>query len=164
SVGRIFDAVAGRGRTQGELWRYTSPYRGLEAMEEKDSDYFFGRKREMVEVLNALAAPDHLPVLIGNSGVGKSSLAKAGALGALKRQAWPEQAAGTNEWPAVFKDSRQWCFLSLKPGTDPLRALVDSFLDVWQFKAEYERVREQKGWIELLLGEKATLSDLIEAT
>ena len=25
-----------------ELWRYTSPYRGLEAMEEKDSDYFFG--------------------------------------------------------------------------------------------------------------------------
>ena len=163
-IGRIFDAVAGRGTSPGELWRYTSPYRGLEAMEEKDSDYFFGRKRETVEVLNALAAPDRLPVLIGNSGVGKSSLAKAGALAALKRQAWPEQAAGANEWPGIFKDSRQWCFLSLKPGTDPLKALIDSFLDVWQFEAEYERVREQKGWVELLLSSEATLSDLIEAT
>ena len=163
-VARIFDAAAGRSSNPGELWRYTSPYRGLEAMEEKDSDYFFGRTRETVEVLNALAAPDRLPLLIGNSGVGKSSLAKAGVLASLKRQAWPEQAAGANEWPGVFKDSRQWCFLSLKPGTDPLKALVDSFLDVWQFEREYERVNEQRGWIELLLGGKATLSDMIEAT
>jgi hypothetical protein len=163
-VGRLFDAlVAGRGTNPGELWRYTSPYRGLEAMEEKDSDYFFGRKRETIEVLNALAVSDSLPVLIGNSGVGKSSLAKAGALAALKRQAWPGQVERPTEWPAVFKDSRQWCFLSLKPGTDPLKAMINSFLDVWQFEAEYERVREQKGWIELLLG-KGTLSDLIEAT
>ena len=162
-VGRIFDAAAGRSTNLGELWRYTSPYRGLEAMEEKDSDYFFGRNGETVEVLNALAAPDRLPVLIGNSGVGKSSLAKAGALAALKRQAWPAQAAGANEWPRVFKNSRQWCFLSLKPGTEPLKALIDAFLDVWQFEAEYERVVEQKGWIELLRS-KATLSDLIEAT
>ena len=162
-IGRLFDAIAGRASNTGELWRYTSPYRGLEAMEEKDSDYFFGRNRETVEVLTALAAPDRLPVLIGNSGVGKSSLAKAGVLAALKRQAWPEQATGANEWPRVFKDSRQWCFFSLKPGTEPLKALVDSFFDVWQFEAEYERAREQKGWIELLLG-KGTLSDLIEAT
>ena len=75
----------------GELWRYTSPYRGLAAMEEKDSDYFFGREQETVDVLSALAgAADRLPVLLGNSGVGKSSLAQAGVLAALKRQAWPE--------------------------------------------------------------------------
>jgi hypothetical protein len=83
TIGRIFDAAAGRTSEPGELWRYTSPYRGLEAMEEKDSDYFFGRKAETVEVLNALAAPGRLPVLIGNSGVSKSSLAKAGVLAAL---------------------------------------------------------------------------------
>jgi hypothetical protein len=35
----------------GELWRYTSPHRGLSATEEKDADYFFGRERETVEVL-----------------------------------------------------------------------------------------------------------------
>ena len=133
-------------------------------MEEKDSDYFFGRARETVEVLNALAAPDRLPVLIGNSGVGKSSLAQAGVLAALKRQAWPEEAGAPNAWPAVFQDSRQWCFLSLKPGTDPLKALVECFLDTWQFAAtDPERVKHQHGWIELLHG-KATLSDLIEAT
>jgi hypothetical protein len=37
--------------------RYTTPYRGFEAMEEKDSDYFFGRQRETVEVLALAGAP-----------------------------------------------------------------------------------------------------------
>jgi hypothetical protein len=165
-IARIFDAASGGGGRPDELWRYTSPYRGLEAMEEKDSGYFFGRKRETVDVLSALAgAPDRLPVLIGNSGVGKSSLAQAGVLAALKRQAWPEDGGAPHGWPAAFQDSRQWCFLSLKPGTDPLKALVESFLDTWQFTAtDPERVKHQHGWIELLRDPKATLSDLIEAT
>src|ERR1700728_2624195 len=167
TVARLFDAASGSGGgNPGELWRYTSPYRGLEAMEEKDSDYFFGRKLETVEVLSALAgAPGRLPILIGNSGVGKSSLAQAGVLAALKRQAWPEEARAPNAWPAAFQDSRRWCFLSLKPGTDPLKALVESFLDTWQFAAtDPDRVRHQNGWIELLRDGKATLPDLIEAT
>ena len=165
-VARLYDAASGGGTRPGELWRYTQPYRGLEAMEEKDSDYFFGRKAETVEVLSALAgAPDRLPVLIGNSGVGKSSLAKAGVLAALKRQAWPEDARAPNAWPPVFQDSRQWCYLSLKPGTDPLKALVEAFLDTWQFGAtNFERTKQQNGWIELLREGKATLLDLIEAT
>jgi hypothetical protein len=116
-------------------------------------------------LLNALAAPDRLPVLIGNSGVGKSSLAQAGVLAALKRQAWPAEAGAPSAWPPVFQNSRQWCFLSLKPGTDPLKALVECFLDTWQFAAtDPERVRQQHGWIDLLQDGKATLSDLIEAT
>jgi formylglycine-generating enzyme required for sulfatase activity len=165
-VARIFDAAAGSGSNPGELWRYTSPYRGLEAMEERDSDYFFGRSRETVDIVSALAGvPDRLPVLIGNSGVGKSSLARAGVLAALKRQAWPEEARAPNQWPTAFHDSRRWCFLSLKPGTDPLKALVDAFLDTWEFATtDPERVKHQRGWIELLLDGKAVLPDLIEAT
>ena len=58
-------------RPAAELWRYASPYRGLEAMEEKDSDCFFGRTRETVETLEAIEALGRLPVLIGNSGVGE---------------------------------------------------------------------------------------------
>ncbi len=101
AVARLFEAASGGGGNPRELWRYTSPYRGLEAMEEKDSDYFFGRKRETVDVLSALAgATDRLAILIGNSGVGKSSLAQAGVLAALKRQAWPEDAAAAPTWPA----------------------------------------------------------------
>jgi hypothetical protein len=135
-------------------------------MEEKDSDYFFGRKRETFDVLTALAgAPDRLPVLIGNSGVGKSSLAQAGVLAALKRQAWPEEVGAPNAWPLAFHDSRQWCYLTLRPGADPLKALVDTFLDTWQFAAtDPGRVRLQNDWIELLRDGKGTLCDLIEAT
>lgn len=165
-VARLFDAASGGGTSPGELWRYTSPYRGLEAMEEKDSDYFFGRSRETVEVLSALAgAPDRLPILIGNSGVGKSSLAQAGVISALKRQVWAEEVGTPKAWPAAFQNSRQWCFLSLSPGTDPLKALVEAFLDTWQFAAtDFERIRQQNGLIELLRDGKATLSDLIDAT
>ena len=36
----------GRRREPGELWRYTAPYRGLAAMTEADSDFFFGRGHE----------------------------------------------------------------------------------------------------------------------
>ena len=163
-IARIFDAASGVGGRPSELWRYASPYRGLEAMEEKDSDYFFGRTRETIEALDALAAQGRLPVLIGNSGVGKSSLAQAGVLAALKRQAWPDKALASKPWPAVFQNSRQWCFLALKPGPEPLKALVDCFLDAWQFGAtDPERVRRQQGWIELLHG-KAKLSDLVDAT
>ena len=93
SLAQLMDAAAGGGAPPGELWRHTAPYRGLAAMTEADSDFFFGRGRETVEVIEALAAtPDKLPVLLGNSGVGKSSLAQAGVLAALMRQAWPETA------------------------------------------------------------------------
>jgi hypothetical protein len=51
-VARIFDATSGGGARPSDLWRYASPYRGLEAMEEKDSDYFFGRTRETIETLD----------------------------------------------------------------------------------------------------------------
>ena len=165
-VARLFDAASGSGTRSGELWRYTSPYRGLAAMEEKDSDYFFGREQETVDVLSALAAAaDRLPVLLGNSGVGKSSLAQAGVLAALKRQAWPEGADAPGTWPQAFQESRRWCFLTLKPGTEPLKALVESFLDTWQLGAtDPERVKQQNGWIELLRDGKAMLRDLLDAT
>jgi hypothetical protein len=165
-LARLLDAASGNGTRPGELWRYTSPYRGLAAMEEKDGDYFFGREGETVDVLSALAAaPDRLPVLLGNSGVGKSSLAQAGVLAGLKRQAWPERADAQPEWPHAFQESRRWCFLTLKPRTEPLKALVESFLDTWQLGAtDPERVKQQNGWIELLRDGKAMLGDLLDAT
>jgi energy-coupling factor transporter ATP-binding protein EcfA2 len=165
-VARLLEGGSGRGTRSGELWRYTSPYRGLAAMTEKDSDYFFGREGKTVEVLESLAAaPGNLLVLLGNSGVGKSSLAQAGALAALKRQAWPERADTPPDWPHAFRESRRWCFLMLKPGTEPLNALVESFFDTWQLgSTDPERVKQQNGWIELLRDGKATLRDLLDAT
>src|SRR6266571_8500955 len=165
-LARLLDAASGSSTRSGELWRYTSPYRGLPAMEEKDSDYFFGRERETVEVLNVLAAAsDRLPVLLGNSGVGKSSVAQAGVLAALKRQAWPEGKNTALQWPHAFWESRRWCFITLKPGTEPITTLVKSFLDTWQLGAtDPHRVKHQNGWIELLRDGKAMLRDLLDAT
>ena len=64
----------------------------------------------------------------------------------------------------MFQNSRQWCFLTLKPGADPLKALVERSSTPGNSTAtDPERVKQQHGWIELLQG-KATLSDLIDAT
>jgi len=166
-VSRLIAAVrSGSDAKPGERWRYTSPYRGLSAMEEKDSDYFFGRERETIEVLRVLAAePGCLPVLLGNSGVGKSSLAQAGVTAALRRQAWPEHMSSAGVWPAEFKDSRSWCFLTLKPGAEPIKALVETFLRTWQYDAtDSEWEERQKGWVDRLSDGRATLSGLFDAT
>ena len=160
-------AASGRDAKPAERWRYTSPYRGLSAMEEKDADFFFGREAETIETLTVLAAESgRLPVLLGNSGVGKSSLAQAGVVAALRRQAWPAHASA-GPWPAVFRDSRGWCFLALKPGTEPVRALVEAFLDVWQFAGgDAARTRQRNEWMELLLdgNRKAGVPDLLDET
>ena len=166
TVGKLLDAASGPAHRPKELWRFTRPYRGLEAMTEANSDYFFGRDGKTVEVINALAsAPGKLPILLGNSGVGKSSLAQAGVLASLLRQGWSDRTKDAPPWPEVFHDSRRWCFLTLRPGTQPLQSLVALFLDTWQYvAASSERVKEEKGWIELLRDGKAGLSELLNAT
>src|SRR5215467_9065049 len=152
SLGQIMDAADGDGAPPGEIWRHTAPYRGLHAMTESDADFFFGRGRETAEVVGALAAGvDTLPVLLGNSGVGKSSLARAGVLAAMMRQAWPEPAEAPGAWPQMFNESRRWCFLKLKPGAEPVRALVEQFLRTWQFDSvDPGRAELQSNWVSRL--------------
>ena len=66
---------------------------------------------------------------------------------------------------AGLSGSCRWCFLTLKPGTEPLKALVELFLDTWQLGAtDPERVKQQNGWIDLLRDGKAMLRDLLDAT
>ena len=166
TIGKLKDATTGGGARPGELWRYTAPYRGLASMTEADSDFFFGREQETVDVLGAVAtARERLAVLIGNSGVGKSSLAQAGVLGALKRQAWPEGVARETPWPSAFHDSRRWCFLKMQPGTDPIKALVEPFLKTWQIDPTDPKWEERRAdWIGALTAGKATLAGLLDAT
>jgi formylglycine-generating enzyme required for sulfatase activity len=166
SLALLINAADGSGTTPQELWRYTAPYRGLAAMTEADSDYFFGRGHETAAVIRALAAmPDKLPILLGNSGVGKSSLAQAGVISALMRQGWPESAKAPGDWPQVFNASRRWCYLKLNPGTEPVRSLVEPFLWTWRFEAtDPKRAKLQSGWVDELRDGKVTLRDLLDAT
>jgi formylglycine-generating enzyme required for sulfatase activity len=165
SLARLMDAASGDGAPPGELWRHTAPYRGLYAMTESDADFFFGRARETAEVITALATEaNKLPILLGNSGVGKSSLAQAGVLAALMREAWPNSEA-PGAWPPAFAESRRWCYLRLKPGVEPVRALVEPFLWTWQFDAvDPKRAELQSSWVTKLLDGKVTPRDLLDAT
>jgi WD40 repeat protein len=54
-----------------------TPYRGLVPYTEEDADFFFGRERERDEIISRLLA-SRLTVLYGPSGVGKSSVLRAG--------------------------------------------------------------------------------------
>src|SRR5579859_5034450 len=106
-----------------EIRRHKSPYRGLTAMTVDDYEYFFGRERETAEVLCALATTQNkLVVLLGNSGVGKSSLVQAGVIAALQRQMWPKGLT-SRDWPAPLHDSHEWCFVTFRPGAEPVRSL-----------------------------------------
>ena len=64
----------------------TSPYVGLDYFLEQDTDFFFGRERERMRVIGNLRA-SRLTLLYAESGVGKSSLLRAGAAARLRSTA-----------------------------------------------------------------------------
>lgn len=166
SISQLTRAAQQKAEQPSDLWRYTAPYRGLAAMTEADSDFFFGRARETSEVLEALArVKDRIPILLGNSGVGKSSLAQAGVLASLKRQAPPPNALELSSWPIAFRNSRSWCFLKLRPGQQPLRSLIQPFLATWQMDTTDPKweVRESE-WVSSLLSGQGSLRGLLDAT
>ena len=163
-VARLFDAASG-GDAKPANFGVTPLLTAVLRQWRRRTATTFGRKRETVDVLSTLArASDRLPVLIGNSGVGKSSWRKPAGAAALGARHGPKERI-PGEWPSAFQNSRRLVFLSIKPGTDPLKALVASFLDTWQFQAtDFERIKQQNGFLDLLREGKATLPDLIDAT
>lgn len=160
----------GPGPTVSPLWKLVQPYRGLEAMTEANADYFYGRDKETAAVLTLLAEkPGRLPVLVGASGVGKSSIAQAGVLSALKAMQWPRRGEDTasraRPWPDAFQDSRSgWAWLIMRPGDDPLERLASSFTQLWfDDPLDPKRGPLAREWAEGLRS-RNTLSDLIEAS
>lgn len=88
-----------------------SPYRGLAAFQAEDAPYFFGRERAIENLVRhmEIRIRDGSPlVVVGPSGVGKSSLLRAGLLPALGR--------GLPSLPQV----RQWPPMVFVPGPHPL--------------------------------------------
>jgi hypothetical protein len=62
-----------------------SPYQGLTPFDESDADYFFGRTKE-ARLIEADLFAASLTLLYGASGVGKSSVLRAGLLPRLRRR------------------------------------------------------------------------------
>lgn len=71
------------------------PYPGLASFRAQDARWFFGRERAVAELLGLLADPrtaGRPAMVIGPSGIGKSSLLRAGLAAAVARGALPDGA------------------------------------------------------------------------
>lgn len=88
-----------------------NPYRGLRAFQAEHRALFFGRGAEISAVLDRLRAESFL-LVTGDSGVGKSSLCRAGVLPAV--------------FDGVLGDGRTWKTCTVVPGRRPLTSLVAS--------------------------------------
>ena len=83
----------------------SGPYAGLRAFQEEDAGRFFGRSREIAALATRIRDTP-LMATVGPSGVGKSSLLRAGVV------------------PALKTSGEQWETLVLRPGRDPMAALA----------------------------------------
>jgi archaellum biogenesis ATPase FlaH len=88
------------------------PYKGLEAYQEGDADLFFGREKLTEELVESLRSTSFL-CLAGPSGSGKSSLARAGLIPALRSG-------------SVIPVSEHWLYSVLLPGDQPMDSLAKS--------------------------------------
>lgn len=99
-----------------------APYRGLQVFEEQHASFFFGREQWIERLLDKLRLmiraqasgrdqpENRFLVIVGPSGSGKSSLARAGLVPALRRGDLP----GSDDWPLCI----------FKPGQRPLESLA----------------------------------------
>ncbi len=92
--------ASARSRGAGE----EAPFRGLQAYSEQHAHLFFGRGAEVAALVERLRDTPALAV-VGPSGVGKSSFIQAGLIPRLREQG-------------------RWIVLTLRPGTQPFRALA----------------------------------------
>jgi energy-coupling factor transporter ATP-binding protein EcfA2 len=99
----------------GEAVAVTNPYPGLRPFEPEDAGQFFGRDRQVDELL--LRLRDHRFVaVLGLSGSGKSSLVRAGLIPALK--------AGH-----LISSGARWRVALFRPGSQPVDALAAALDD-----------------------------------
>jgi serine/threonine protein kinase len=95
------------GRPAMALDQHGNPFAGLASFQESDGDRFFGRDRDIAALVAKLRSQPLVSVA-GPSGVGKSSLVRAGVIPVLKRS-----GEGWDAW-------------ILRPGRRPLTPLADA--------------------------------------
>ena len=91
-----------------------NPFKGLRAFHEDDSSSFFGRDRLVADIIRRLDSGISLIGLVGPSGSGKSSVARAGVIPALRKGA--------------IDGSDRWVFAHMVPGAHPFAELEAALL------------------------------------
>lgn len=116
-----------------------NPYKGLRAFERSEANDFFGREAfvsQLAERLDEQHPYQRFLAIIGPSGSGKSSVAKAGLIPALTQDAIPGSA--------------HWFILDMLPGSNPYDALETALTRVAAEQAPnlYEHLhRDERGLI-----------------
>jgi WD40 repeat protein len=115
--GRALLAVA-----SGSDASHVCPFKGLEFFDRDDAEYFFGRQRVVAELL-ARVTESSLVGILGPSGIGKSSLLRAGVLAAMSGGELP----GSASWPQVLlrPGERPSGQLQRALGGEPIAAVLD---------------------------------------
>ena len=117
STGGLHTTISGLDPAQ-----FKNPYKGLKAFEEADAQDFYGRDALTQRLIDRLApdadmdSGDHLLVIVGPSGSGKSSVIKAGLLPLLRKGAIP--------------NSDNWFYTEMVPGAHPVEELEAALLRV----------------------------------
>jgi DNA-binding SARP family transcriptional activator/serine/threonine protein kinase/WD40 repeat protein len=105
SIVGFLDALSPRDDEPGGRFTETrNPYKGLSAFHESDADDFFGRGDVVEELVEALSQTRFLAV-VGPSGVGKSSVIRAGLVPAVRSGA--------------IQGSDSWLITDMLPGSHP---------------------------------------------
>jgi hypothetical protein len=96
-----------------------APFIGLKTFDTEQAHLFFGRDREIAELLEKI---DEAPFLtmIGDSGSGKSSLLRAGLIPSLR--------SGTHTGAAA--DNTSWQVAVLRPGSKPFLELANALAEL----------------------------------
>lgn len=100
-----------------------SPFPGLRPLDTDEADIFYGRDREIDDILSYLSNGSRFITIVGASGSGKSSLVRAGLLPRLARKAIP--------------GSSDWAFLSIRLtefDKNPFEALAAGILKATYWK------------------------------
>ncbi|MGH8559445.1 MAG: hypothetical protein ACRESZ_18750 [Methylococcales bacterium] len=86
------------------------PYPGLRPFESAEHDRFFGREKQIEEIIERLRH-QHFAAILGGSGCGKSSLVRAGVIPELKLY-------------GIHERGDFWLAASFTPGTEPIKNLA----------------------------------------
>lgn len=106
--------VSGRDDARSHSSLPPNPFVGLRPFESGEGLLFFGRREQIIELLQQLHRTRFLSI-VGSSGCGKSSLIRAGLIPKLK--------AGF-----LIEDKDQWLKATMKPGDAPLYNLAQAVL------------------------------------
>lgn len=112
-----------------------NPYRGLDVFDIQHTRFFFGRSAVVEWLINSIRPNDLLSskthfndnrflAIIGASGSGKSSLARAGLLAALRQ--------------GVLPNSQNWPQIIFKPGEKPLQSLALAIVSHENFQESHQ--------------------------